>query len=253
MRKRPLSPGRGTRSFNKWKKSEALDEGECFFELRELPFIGFELRRMNATSQAAAADGMLEVEHLVVEQVLDCVARAGRAIEDAAYDDGVVRSIVVAERALGVVFAPGEVGAAEKTSEEAQVQRVEHFFKVVVAAFGSGVALASAGVADQLGLAGNGRAGGETLEAQVLRGIDGLAVELGEEDVGDGAQHALRRAFEQVRETDKDAAFAQADGGVQRGESAETDEDGRHGRPRTEGAILLLKNCGKIEGHQKGG
>jgi hypothetical protein len=100
--------------------SKALDEGEGFGELREERFLGFELAGVDAAAQAAHADRMLEVKHLVVEQVFDGVARAGGAVEDAADDDGVVGGVVVAERALGVVLAPGELGTAEQAAEEAQ-------------------------------------------------------------------------------------------------------------------------------------
>ena len=77
----------------------------------------------------------------MVEQVLDCVARAGRAVEDAADDDGVVGGVVVAQGALGVVLAPGKLRPAEQSAEKAHVQRVEDFIEVVVAAFRAEVAL----------------------------------------------------------------------------------------------------------------
>jgi hypothetical protein len=44
---------------------------------------------------------------------------------------------------------------------------------------------------------------------------DGLLVELGEEDVGDGVMDGLRCWLEEVGETDMEAAFAKADGGVE--------------------------------------
>jgi hypothetical protein len=100
--------------------------------------------------------GVLEVEHLVVEQVLDGVARAGGAVEDAADDDGVVGGVVVAEHALGVVLAPGELGRPSSPPKKREVQRVEDLFEIVEAAFGAGEALAAAGVADELGLARDG-------------------------------------------------------------------------------------------------
>ena len=75
---------------------KALDEGEGLDELGETRFFGFELARVNTAAQAAHANGVLEVQHLVVKQVLDRVTRAGGAVEDAAYDDGIVRGVVVA-------------------------------------------------------------------------------------------------------------------------------------------------------------
>jgi hypothetical protein len=144
-----------------------------------LRFFGFEFARLSGRSgagraQVAGSDGVLEVEHLVIEQVLDGVARAGGAVEDAADDDGVVGGVVVAERALGVVLAPGEVGTAEQPAEEARVERVEDLFEIEEAAFGAEVALAAASGADEFGLARDGGRGGEALVAQVVRGSMGL-------------------------------------------------------------------------------
>jgi len=127
------------------------------------------------------------------------------------------------------MLAPGELGAAEEATEEPRVERVEDFIQVVIAALGTGEALAAASVADKLGLADHGGAGGETLVTQVMRGVDGLFIELGEQDVGDGADYRLRRAFEKVGKADVDLAFAQADGGVERRKAAEAHRYGRHG------------------------
>ena len=89
---------------------------------------------------------MLEVEHLVVEEVFDGGARGVGPVEDAADDDGVVCGVVVAEHATGVVGAPGEDGAAEEAVEEAPVERVEDFVEVVVMTVVGEDALASAGL-----------------------------------------------------------------------------------------------------------
>jgi len=102
--------------------SEALDERQGFSELRKEGFFGFECGGVDAAAQAAHADWMLEMKHFVVEQVFDCVSGAGGAVEDAAHDDGVVSGVVMAERTLGVVFAPGEFGATEQSAEEARVE-----------------------------------------------------------------------------------------------------------------------------------
>ena len=54
---------------------ESTDECEGFRELREESFFGFELAGVNATAEATHFYRMLEVEHFVVEEVLDCVTR----------------------------------------------------------------------------------------------------------------------------------------------------------------------------------
>src|SRR5271163_2335983 len=121
---------------------------------------------------------MLEMEHLVVEEVLDGAARGVGAVEDAGDDDGVVSGVVVAEHAAGVVGAPGEGGAAEEAVEEAGVEGLEDFVEIVVMAGGGGEALAAASLSDVLCLAGDGL-GGDV--AAVTIGVccgDGLLVEL---------------------------------------------------------------------------
>jgi len=114
----------------------------------------------------------------------------------------------------------------------------------------AGVALAAAGVSDEFGLARDGGAGGESFEAKVVLRVDRLPVELGEEDVGDGANDALVRAFNQVAETHENPAFAEADGGVQRCEAAKANSNRRDWRPGTQKTILFLKYGTKIYGHQ---
>ncbi len=110
-------------------------------------------------------------------------------------------------------------------------------------------ALAAAGLADVLGLAGDGVGGDVAAVAVGVGGGDGLLVELGEEDVGDGVVDGLGRVLEEVGEADVEAAFAEADGGVERGEAAETDVEGRHGRAGAEVAVLLFKDGDECGGH----
>ena len=55
---------------------QALDEGEGLAEFGEERFVGFEFAGVDAAAETAHPDGMLEMKHLVVEQVLDGVTRA---------------------------------------------------------------------------------------------------------------------------------------------------------------------------------
>ena len=107
---------------------------------------------MDAAAAGFDADRVLEVEHLVVEEVLDGAAGGVGTVEDAADDDGVVGSVVVAEGTLGVMLAPCEVGAAEQSAEEAHVERVEDLIEIKEAALRAKVALAAACGADEVGL-----------------------------------------------------------------------------------------------------
>ena len=84
-----------------------------------------------------------------------------------------------------------------------------------------------------------------------MRGIDGLAIKLGEKNVRDGVEDGLGRAFKQIGEAGEDFALAKADGGVERSEAPEAHMDGRHGRARAKGAVLVLKNGDDVGGHGK--
>jgi hypothetical protein len=90
--------------------------------MREEALFGLELAGVNAAASCFDADWMLEVEHLVIEQVFNRRSRSVRTVKDAANDDGVVRSVVVAEHTASVVGAPGEDGASEQAVEEARVE-----------------------------------------------------------------------------------------------------------------------------------
>jgi hypothetical protein len=77
-------------------RSEALEIRFGGVEFGEEALFGLELAGVHAAASGFDADGMLEVEHLVVEEVLDGAARGVGAIEDAGDDDGVVGGVVVA-------------------------------------------------------------------------------------------------------------------------------------------------------------
>jgi len=64
--------------------------------------------------------------------------------------------------------------------------------------------------------------------------------------MGDGVDHGFRRAFEQVGEADQNLTFPQPYGGVQRGEAAKANRNGRHRRPRAKRPVLFLKDGAKL-------
>ena len=90
----------------------------------------------------------------------------------------------------------------------------------------------------------------KTLVAKVVRLVDGLAVELGQQDVRDGAQDALLRTLQQVREADINLCLAQADGRVERDKGTKAYLHLRHGRARSQVAILLGKDARDVIGRE---
>ncbi|MEI9980603.1 MAG: hypothetical protein WDN23_16730 [Edaphobacter sp.] len=148
----------------------------------------------------------------------------------------------MSEHAASVVGAPCQRGAAEEAVEEAGVERVEDFVQVVVMAGVGGETLAPAGLTNVLGLFGDGF-GGDV--AAVVVGVDagdGFPVELGEQDVGDGVMDGFGGVLEDIGEADVEAAFAEADGGVEGGETAEANVERGDGRAGTELAVFVFED-----------
>lgn len=106
----------------------------------------------------------------------------------------------------------------------------------------TGVALAAARVADEFGLARDGCAGGKSLEADIVRRVDRLFVELGQKNVRDSADDTLGSAFNQVAKTYKNLAFTQADCRVQGCEAPKANRNWRDGRSWAYCTIFLFKN-----------
>src|ERR1700733_5019342 len=126
-----------------------------------------------------------------------------------------MRGVVVAQQTLRMMLAPCKLRAAKQSMEESLVQHIEDLFEVVITPLGTAVALGPARMADLLRLARHGFAILKTLVAMVVRAVDGLFVNLGDQDMRDGMEDRLRRAFQQVRKADMQLAFAQPDGGIE--------------------------------------
>jgi hypothetical protein len=228
---------------------ETAEVGFGLFEMREETLLGLEFAGVNAAASGLHADGMLEVQHLVVEQILDGAARSVGAIEDAADHDGIVGRVIVAEHAAGVVRAPGEDRASEKTMEEARIQRIEDLIQIKLMTYGSEDALPSAGLADVLGLTRDGFRRDVATVAIGVCGGDGFLVKLCKQDMRYSVVDGLGGVLEDVGEADVKTSLAKPDGGVERGEAAETDVEGRDGGTWPEGAILLFKDGDKRGEH----
>ncbi len=207
---------------------------------------------MHASPTPTQLDRVLQVQHFVVEDVFDRVARHARMVEDAADDDGVVGGVVVAEAAAGMVPAPGKLRASHESVEEAAVEIVEDFFQMVVMAAGGADMLASAHLADEARFGGDVVASDIAAITGAVGAIYRLAIELGEQDVGDRVQHGFGSAFEQIGKADVELSLAQADSVVDGDESIETSVQGRRGRTGTEFAIGFVKDFGELWGHVEG-
>src|SRR5437868_709342 len=102
--------------------SQVLQELPGVIQMRKKLFLGHKLRRMHTTPAAPEFDGMLQVEHLVINDVLNGVTGHPRMIEHPAHDDGVVRRIVMSQAVAGMITAPGHARPSEKTVKIPTVQ-----------------------------------------------------------------------------------------------------------------------------------
>src|SRR5579871_6701983 len=115
----------------------SLQEGVCLVYAREQLFFGLEFGGVDATAAAAQLYGMLQVQHLVVDDVFEDELGDRGVIEDPADDDGVVRGIVVTEDAARLGLAPAHARAGHESVEEARVQVFEDGVKIVVVSAGT--------------------------------------------------------------------------------------------------------------------
>src|ERR1700704_2410937 len=168
------------------QRSQALQKFLGFFELGKKSFFFAKSRWMNQSSAAAQLDRMPQVQHLVIDQILNGVKRHACGIENTADDDGVVRGIVMSQAAQGFVAAPGHLRSSHQAVEEAKIQVVKNLVQVVMLALWAFNALASAQLADELRLLRHGVAAGKFAITRGVSGVNRLAVKLGDEDVQNG-------------------------------------------------------------------
>src|SRR6266849_1804266 len=239
-------------AFRVAKELYAAQELARLLQFRKHFLFGAELPRVHAAAAPAEFDRVLQMQHLVEQNIFNSVSRHPRVVEDAADDNGVVGGIVVAKAAAGMVPAPGELRASHESVEETAVEVIEDFFQMVVVAAGRADVLASAHLADEPRFSGNVVAGDIAAITRAVRAIDRLTIKFGEQDVSDRMQHGFGSAFEQVGKADVELYLAQADGVVDGDESIETNMHRRSGRAGTEFAIRFLKDFGELWGHVEG-
>ena len=126
--------------------------------------------------------------------------------------------------------------------KEALIQVIEDLFQVVITALRGDDAFSAARATNLLGTFGDRGAAQMPAIAIGVGRLNRLAIELGQQDVRDGSQHAFRCAFENVRQANQRVAIAETDGGVDAGEPIEANVEDRHGRAWTQSAILSRKN-----------
>lgn len=204
---------------------------------------------MNAPAAAAQFDGMFQVKHLMVDEILDRVLRHARVVENLADDDSIVSGIIVAERIARVHAAPRHLRTREQAIEEARVEVVKDGVEVIAVSLGADDLLAAAHLANEMRLAGEIVAGNVSAIARGVLGFNGLAVDLRDEDVKDGVQDTFGRAFQQIGNAQLEDIVTEANGVVDVRERIKPYLELRHGGTGTQFPVGVLEKFVKILSH----
>ena len=203
-----------------------------FLELGESLFRFPEGAGVHPPTHTAVFHGMLEMEHLVEENIANHEERDAGIVEQAAQDDGVVGGVVVSQESAGALTAPAEAGFAHQAVKELEIQIVEEGIEVVMGAGGAGDELAAALFADE----GEGPANVLAVEVEAVAvgkgGGDLFAEEFADEDMDESLEDGGGGAFEQVAQAEAEGAVAEFDGGVGVGKTAELEVDAGQGGAR---------------------
>jgi len=176
----------------------------------------------------AAVDDLcrvIDVEHLVEDDVLDDEFRDKGRIERFADDDGLVGGIVVAEDAIGFPYRPGQRRFRQGSAEIGVIERIEDLFEVVDLAFGGGDDLSAmfAFIGDGPNTVLIGRNGGGVYV--FCGGGDAAAIKFGDQDQGKGTLGRCRKVPADLGDANENMAVPYADGVVDTDVRVKTDVD----------------------------
>ena len=119
-----------------------------FIQVRKEFLFSLKFRGVHTAAATAQLHGMLQVQHLVVDDVFHGVAGNPRVVEDAAHDDSIVRRVVMPQPVASVVSAPGHPRPSEQAIKELLVQLFKDIVQIVGSALGTFDPLAPAHLAD---------------------------------------------------------------------------------------------------------
>jgi len=185
----------------------------------------------------------------MVDDVLQHVSGHRGVIEDPADNNGIVRRVVVTQDAPGLVLAPAHAGTGHQAVKKTSVEIFEDCLEVVIVSPGGAQKFATAHLADQVGLPDDFMAADVFAIARRVSAVDGPAVHLGQQDVGDGLENGLGGPLEQIREANQEASVAQTDGVVDVSEGKEFDFQFGWGAAGAELCVGFLEKFKKTGTH----
>jgi len=189
------------------RESDSLQKSIRPLQLRKQLFLGMKLGRMHAPPAPAQLHRMFQVQHLVVDDVLHGVTWDQELIEDAADHNRIMCRIVVPQNAARLGWTPTHARTAEQSVKKAAVQILEYYIKIVDPPLRRMKLFASAHLPHQMRLANDVAAANIFSVASGVASIDGLAIHLRQQNMGDSSNHRIRSAFQQIREPDQKPAF----------------------------------------------
>ena len=129
---------------------------------------------------------MLQVQHLVVDDIFHRTTGNPGMIKNTAHHDRVMRGVVVSQVIAGMPLAPCHPWTRQETVKEARVQVLKNTFEVVHLALGGVDALATAELPHEMGFVDQVMAGDVLPIAGAMGALNWLPVHLGQQDMGDG-------------------------------------------------------------------
>ena len=191
------------------------------------------------------------MQHLVVDDVLDDVARHAPVVKHPADDDGIVRGIVMPKAIAGMFAAPGKLRTSHQSVEKSPVEIVENFLQMIMMAARRVNMFSPSQLTHEPRLRGQFMAADITPIARALCAVNRLAIEFGQQDMGNRMQHRFGRAFEQIRESNVKFGVAQANRVVDRDKRIKADVHRRGGRAGSQVGISFVEDFGKSWGHDE--
>jgi hypothetical protein len=228
------------------------EKSTCPLQLRKQSLFIMKFPRVHAAAAPPHFYRMLQMQHLVKQNVLDRITRHPRMIKNAADNNRIVRRIVMSQTAARLFSAPGELRAPHQPMKKSPVQIVENFFQMIMMSARRMDVLASSHLPDEPGLRRNVVARDIAAITRALPSINRLAIELREQYVGDRMQHRFRSAFQQIGEPRIDLSLPQSNRIVNRNKRIEAKMHRRGRRARPQFAINFMKNFAQLLKHVEG-
>lgn len=153
---------------------------------------------MYAAAAAIQSDGMFQVQHLMINEILNSAFWHVRAIKHTADYDRVVCRIVVSQALPRRVPAPRHQRAGKQPVKKAAIEVLKDLFQIVVTPMRRQQQFSSALLAHEMGLRRDIAPSKVLPISHGMSGFNFFAVKLRQQNVSDGMEYIPRRTRQQV-------------------------------------------------------